>query len=268
MPSYGLEAIVLRTRPYGEADRLVTLLDHQGARRTAVAKGARRPRSSLAAAVQPYTYSRFLLWQGRSLHGISQARVLDSLVGLRTHLPALAAGAYVVELAEAFTQEEVPHPGVFPLVLGVLRALAAHPEDAARHHLLLRHTEMRLLDLAGLGIELDRCLACGSAFDPSRGPAPAAYSPELGGVLCSACRTARPASTPLDPGTWQVLRHVRRSGPPAVLRLRPDLQRLQRAAQVTATHLTYHLGRAFRSPAFLAILDEAGPVRQGEGRLP
>ena len=277
MPVYKLEAVVLRTREYGETDRLVTLLDREGVRRTALAKGARRPRSSLAAGVQPYTYSRFLLWRGRSLDGISQVEVIDSLAGLRGDLAALAAAACVAELAEAFTQEGAPSPGVFPVVLGVLRALAAAPGDVVRHQLLLRHAEMRLLDLAGLGIQLERCQDCGRVLGPSAGRVPpAGYSAELGGALCAGCRPARPAALPLDPATWQVLRRARQPALAAVARLRPDRGVLARAAEITATHLGYHLGRTFRSPAFLAILDEAslsggilaGPPGGGDGSRP
>lgn len=262
MPTYKLEAIVLRAREYGETDRLVTLLDRDGVRRTALAKGVRRPRSSLAAGLQPFTYSRLLLWRGRSLDGISQVRVIDGLRGLREDLHAFAAATYVAELAEAFTQEGAPSPGVFNVVLGVLRALAASRGDADTQALLLRHAEMRLLDLAGVGIELDRCLACGKELGPGRPPA--GYSAELGGAVCAACRPGRPGASPLDPAAWQVLRRARSPALQAVLRLRVEPEVMRRAAEVTATHLVYNLGRPFRSPAFLAILGEVkegGPVR-------
>ncbi|PZN07116.1 DNA repair protein RecO [Thermaerobacter composti] len=271
MPLYTVEGVVLRTREYGERDRLVTLLDREGVRRTVLAKGVRRPKSSLAAGVQPYTHSRFLLWKGRSLDGVSQVQVLEALTGLRASLEALAAAAYVAELAEAFTQEGAASPGVFPVVLAVLRRLDAAPADGRVHALWLRHAELRLLDLAGLGMQLDACQGCGrplaaeaaptaAAGDPRPLPGagrPAAYSAEAGGVLCERCAPERPAALPLDPATWQVLRRVRRLTPTLAARLRPGDAVLARAAEVVQTHLVYHLGRPFRSHGFLAILEEA-----------
>ncbi|HEY8552815.1 MAG TPA: DNA repair protein RecO [Thermaerobacter sp.] len=297
MPLYTVEGVVLRTREYGERDRLVTLLDREGVRRTVLAKGVRRPRSSLAAGVQPYTHSRFLLWKGRSLDGVSQVQVLEALTGLRESLEALAAAAYVAELAEAFTQEGAASPGVFPVVLAVLRRLAAAPTDARAHALWLRHAELRLLDLAGLGLQLDACQHCGRPLAPRGGPSgrrpapatgaartaseaggalpprairqqpatgdgaghPAGYSAELGGVLCHRCVPGRPGALPLDPVTWQLLRGVRRLTPTLAARLRPGDAVLARAAEVVQTHLVYHLGRPFRSHGFLAILEEARP---------
>lgn len=305
MPLYAIEGIVLRTREYGERDRLVTLVDREGTRRTVLAKGVRRPRSSLAAGVQPYTYSRFLLWKGRSLDGVSQVQVLDALTGLRGSLEALAAAAYVAELAEAFTQEGAPSPGVFPVVLEVLRGLAAVPADRVAYALWLRHAELRLLDVAGLGMQLDACQDCGRILAPPGaaagragwtstpapgGPAavveegqarvggsasPAGYSAEMGGVLCRQCLPGRPAALPLDPASWQVLRQARRLTPALAARLRPGAAVLARAAEVVQTHLVYHLGRPFRSLGFMAILDEARslpgtgtPAGQGPGVEP
>lgn len=272
MPLYSVEGIVLRTREYGERDRLVTLVDRDGTRRTVLAKGVRRPRSSLAAGVQPYTYSRFLLWKGRSLDGVSQVQVLDAHAGLRGSLEALAAAAYVAELAEAFTHEGAPSPGVFPVLLAVLRGLAAAPADRVAQGLWLRHAELRLLDLAGLGIQLEACQDCGRplvlpqgrgagggppAPAPGEGALPAGYSAEMGGALCRRCRPGRPAALSLDPATWQVLRLAGRLNPQLAARLRPAPATLARAAEVTQTHLVYHLGRPFRSAGILAILDEA-----------
>ncbi|MFN5192874.1 MAG: recombination protein O N-terminal domain-containing protein, partial [Cyanobacteriota bacterium] len=51
MPERQLEGLVIAVRPLGEADRLLTVLSEvEGVTRLA-APGARRPRSSLAAAV-------------------------------------------------------------------------------------------------------------------------------------------------------------------------------------------------------------------------
>lgn len=168
MPLYTVEGVVLRTREYGERDRLVTLLDREGVRRTVLAKGVRRPKSSLAAGVQPYTHSRFLLWKGRSLDGVSQVQVLEALTGLRASLEALAAAAYVAELAEAFTQEGAASPGVFPVVLAVLRRLDAAPADGRVHALWLRHAELRLLDLAGWACSWTPARAAGDRWRRKR----------------------------------------------------------------------------------------------------
>jgi DNA repair protein RecO (recombination protein O) len=69
-----LEGLALISRPLGENDRLLTLLSEaEGLTRLAV-PGARRPRSSLAAAV-PFALLQLQVGGGRGLQRVRQLRV-------------------------------------------------------------------------------------------------------------------------------------------------------------------------------------------------
>ncbi|MFR7495204.1 MAG: DNA repair protein RecO [Adlercreutzia sp.] len=52
-PTYSLRALVLRRTKLGESDLILTLLSEDGSQKRAVAKGARRPKSSFAARTEP-----------------------------------------------------------------------------------------------------------------------------------------------------------------------------------------------------------------------
>ena len=72
-----LEGIALRCGPLGEQDRLLTLLSEaEGLTRLAL-PGARRPRSSLAAAL-PLTHLRLQVAGRRGLRRVRQLQVLHS----------------------------------------------------------------------------------------------------------------------------------------------------------------------------------------------
>ncbi|HTD34050.1 MAG TPA: recombination protein O N-terminal domain-containing protein, partial [Candidatus Elarobacter sp.] len=58
------DAIVLRARPLGEADRVYTLLTRLRGKVDAVAKGVRRPRSSMAGRLEPLAEVRVALHKG------------------------------------------------------------------------------------------------------------------------------------------------------------------------------------------------------------
>src|SRR5689334_18160524 len=47
-------ALVLRTRPYGESDRIVTLLTEQHGKVTGIAKGAKNSRRRFAGTLEPF----------------------------------------------------------------------------------------------------------------------------------------------------------------------------------------------------------------------
>ncbi len=78
MPSYPLTALVLRKTKLGESDLIVSLLAEDGSHVRAVAKGARKPGSKLAARVEPYVSLDLLLHTGKSLQIVQEARTVNA----------------------------------------------------------------------------------------------------------------------------------------------------------------------------------------------
>jgi len=86
-----LEGLCIKASPLGENDRLITILtDEQGIVRLAV-PGARRPKSSLAAAT-PLTYLSLQIFGKRNLKSVRQIKILNSYSGI-----AAAAAGFVVD---------------------------------------------------------------------------------------------------------------------------------------------------------------------------
>lgn len=266
MAGYNVEGVVLKTQPLGEADRLVTTYTRQRGRHRAVARGARRPRSSLGACLQPFVYAELHCWRSRSLDGISQCSVRQGFGPLRSSLSGGAAAAYMGELIDAFAREDDPEPGVFALLLvgldGLSTVVADHggevpvawPQDGPLERLLLSF-QWKLLTLKGFRPILDRCAACGRG--PQGGVLPAAvyFSPGEGGLLCQACRgtvegprrqVPRAAVTAInqliaEPVAAAVHLTVPAPAGAALLRLSNDF-------------LTWVLERPLRAAEFLAVL--------------
>ena len=62
--TYKTEAVVLRARDLGEADRLLILLTPAWGKVRAVVRGARKPKSKLGGHLQPFTHVAIELVQG------------------------------------------------------------------------------------------------------------------------------------------------------------------------------------------------------------
>ena len=120
MPSYKDHAISLKTAPFAEADKMVTLFTRKHGKIRAIAKGARKVPSRLAGRVEPLTYAECFIAKGRSLDIISQCQVLEAFHKVREGDNALPAGLYILKLVNSGTVDGQRYPELFDLLLKVL----------------------------------------------------------------------------------------------------------------------------------------------------
>ncbi len=273
MANYKVNGIVLKARNFGEADRILTILDRDLGKLEGVAKGARRAQSTLRGPCQPFSHNSFFLWHGRTLDGISQVEVTESFAGLRDNLLKLAAASYVAELVDDVARERDPCPEIFDLVLDSFRWLEAADPTAANVNHILRAFDLRLLGLAGFAPVLDACAVCGNPLEAWGGPAAVAFSAAAGGIVCPACRAsaadgggeasgglpggggaagpAGPAVVLVAAGTLAAMRHLAGATPEQARVLRLTPRAAKEMEQVLRAHILYHLDRQLKSLDFL-----------------
>jgi DNA repair protein RecO (recombination protein O) len=238
---YRAEAVILRHRKIGEADRILTIFSAEHGKFDVVAKGVRRPASRKSGHLEELSHSSLLLAQGRTLDVVTQCEMLESLAPLRTDLERLSAAVYLAELVDRFSAERQENQAVYYLLLACLRGLAEGSGVAAT----LRFFEVRMLGHSGFEPQLRACASC-------RGPIDAvinAFSPSAGGVVCGNCHVADAGLRPLTVNALKVLRLLQTGSyaDAARLWLEPAL----------ASELEEHLGRYVRH-----MLDHE--VRSGE----
>ena len=161
MPLYTADALILRTYKLGEADRIVVFLTRDRGKKRGVAKGARRPRSRFAAALEPMTEVRVAYFEKerRELVGLNYAEPVRSPMGLAMKSQGAAdAGLYVTspdalgyieyfaELLDEWAQEADADDRLFRLGASMLEALSA----GAPVEPLARYFECWLLRLQGV----------------------------------------------------------------------------------------------------------------------
>lgn len=160
MALYNAEAINIRTRMFGEADKIIVLFTKEHGKLQAIAKGARRPTSKFGGRLEIFTYNKMLLAQGKSLDIISQCETIESFYCLREEKEKLNAGFYIVKLIDIITGERQRNDGLFNLLLDYLFALQ-NAKDPKR---LIRSFEVKLcetegfLSTNGMLREINKCL--------------------------------------------------------------------------------------------------------------
>ena len=203
MAVYKSRGIVLRSIRYGEADRILDLYTQDAGLVSAIVKGIRRTKSRFGARLEPLSCVDFVAYHGRTLDTLTQAEVLRSFHGVREDLARFEAAAGMVGSVRALSGGDEADRRVFNLLYHGLDALETRDNgfDAVEAAFGLK-----LAILAGYAPQLDVCLGC--SVDLDEAAEPLFFAPDLGGVLCSECRTTPGTgnSFPLPPGTLESLR--------------------------------------------------------------
>lgn len=165
-------ALLLRRIPYGDSSMVIHLLTENYGRLPLMARGARRAKSSMRAALEPL-YELSVSWRsGRAGMG--------TLVDAERHallLPLAKAGAglQLVAVASALYREGDPH-GFAELYQG-LHLLQPRPEDSG-----LAASVWQMLIGSGWIGDLDHCWDCGQSLAPE-----VAVSWHDGQLCCQHC---------------------------------------------------------------------------------
>jgi DNA repair protein RecO (recombination protein O) len=192
---YRDQGIVLRTWRLGESDRIVNLLTERHGKVRAVVKGVRKTKSRFGARLEPMVHVSLLFYEGQELDIVTQAEALEHFRPVREDLGRLAKAASLLEATDQLCQERHANPRLFVMLLGGLRALAAH--DAP---LLVPAFFLKLLSTEGFHPLLDECASCGGAYGLT------AFDLAQGGVLCGSCSAGRGEA--LSPPALDLVRRV------------------------------------------------------------
>lgn len=242
-------AILLRRRPYGDANLVVTLLTADQGKRTFLARSARRSVRRFAGCLDPFSLLRIVTGRGKGgLDELREATLDRAFPGLRTDPYRMALASLWTEMVEGWLEPVVPQPPLFDLFRTALDHLEAERIPAERVHLIF---QLRFLNLAGLAPDLFYCRGCGQ---PLEGGALFADIP-AGGFRCARCGDSAGRESPLPSGLLPRLRRMARpksEGPPS------DASADAPAARLLEQFIAHHLGRTPRSLAFLRNLRKAG----------
>lgn len=262
---YTTEAIIVRRRDQGEADRVLTLCTPQG-KRVVIAKGARKPSSRKAGHLELFARVRMVVARRPSSWDVvSQAEALEPHVALRGDLVRGTYARYITELYDRFVAEDEGGAALFDLLsrtLDYLSRMEGGESAPPVLDLLARAYEQRLLTLVGFRPEWGRCMGeregrlCGRPL-PVRGKAPLGLDPERGGALCPECwqaSAARPWVRPLSPAALGLLRVCQRWPFARLRELRVPSALLAEVERAMHHYLTYHLEQEIRTGTFLRRL--------------
>jgi len=155
------QALVLRATQSRENDRLITALTEQAGVVRAFANGAKKPKSPLHGATQPFAYGSLELARRRDTYTVTGAQAEGIFFGgLAADLTRLALANYFGALFIELSPREERAPEHLRLALNALHFLSAGTRP---QRLLKAVVEMRLVCMAGYMPDLEQpWLDCGA----------------------------------------------------------------------------------------------------------
>ena len=121
------EAIILRTYPLKEADKIVSFLSRDLGKARGVARGARKPKSRYGASLELLSHVRLLYFERENADLLS----IDSCELIQSHFESQQdydrgiALAYLSEVTEQLLPEREPQDAFFRLLVLVLESIRA-----------------------------------------------------------------------------------------------------------------------------------------------
>ena len=187
MASEQTEAILLRLVEFSETSLIVTLYTRDLGRISAIAKGARRPKSAFEGALDLLSVCRIVVITkaSDSLDILTEAKLQRRFRAAQRGLTRLYCGYYVAELLRLWTDDGSPNLELYHLSLETIAAIDG--EDDALWRLLF--FELQGLRLLGHAPTTSACASCGQAVD--RQAERIGFGYQLGGVVCDHCRTRK-----------------------------------------------------------------------------
>jgi DNA repair protein RecO (recombination protein O) len=248
--SQSSEAIILRTRSYGESDKIVTFLTEDLGKLTGIAKGAKNSRRRFANCLDPFTRVRvhFRTRPGATMVFMESCDLLRP-PGALAAPSKFAYGSYLVELVDQLTAEGQPVRELYHLLNEALDELYQGAATTA----FLRVFELRLLEHAGYGPQLRNCMRCSRPVTASER---AFLDPLQGNICCADCRTRGESVLPITGETLVTLDTVKAAPLAEARQCRFTPATASEAAQLLSRLLALHLPRPLRSVKLIAALSE------------
>ena len=245
---HSTSAIVLRARPFGESDKIVSFLTETYGKIAGIAKGAKRSRKRFTNSLEPFSLVnlRFQERPHSSLAFILASELVFGFKQLVTSLEKISSASYLVEITDGLIGEREENR----LVFQHLRDGLGYLEENDPSLRFITSFELKLLRLAGYQPSLDRCKRCGKDRRDSC-VARWHFSPRDGGILCDSCSRLRKEALPLAAIALEILTDLQAGKSVRLSCVSLPASVVREIRSVVLRFIQFHTDREIKSAAFL-----------------
>ena len=200
----------MRAIDYSETSQILTLFAREAGKISAIAKGAKRPKSAFDGPVEILSWGRIVFTDADKdkLATLTEFQQQPEFSKLRSNLFAMNCCMFAAELVNSLTHDHDAYPELYDSMIRFLEDVNDRQSDTpARETLgLLIVFQLTLLKEIGLKPVLNCCVNCKSGFNS--GWREAHFSSSANGLICGDCEGAFPEKIKLTRKTVHCLANL------------------------------------------------------------
>lgn len=237
------QGIVIKHTNLGEADKILTILTRNKGKIKAIAKGCRKPRSSLLSSSEIFTFSEFVMYKGKSFYHISSAETRETFYNIRKDLLKLSYATFFLELGDYVTDEDIQSERLFLLLAKTLYYLST---DYISVGIISLAFQLKVMSLSGFRPHLENCVHCGKKKDNIE-----RFSISLGGILCQECLACDAKAYKIVQSAIEILKILLNTEISRLNSIKIDNTIFNQLDRIIKDFVANHLEKQFKSLEFL-----------------
>ena len=194
------QGIVLRSARYKESDLILTIFTRKLGKVSAIAKGAKRNKSSLLSSSQVFSYSNFTLKKQGNMYRVSQSETIKSFYDIAYDIDAFSYATYITSLVEGSIYENQSNNRLFVLLA---QTLYLYTQKDIDKEFITKAFELKFLDYAGFKPIVNRCVNCNTTNLKN-----SVFNVDEGGILCEKCKENHVYNFKIDSTTIKLMDYV------------------------------------------------------------
>ncbi|MCI8700216.1 MAG: DNA repair protein RecO [Clostridia bacterium] len=196
--------IIISENNFGDFDKMLTMLTPGIGKISCVAKGARRPRSTLLAGTQLLCFGEYIMYKGADTYNINSCETIEIFYNLRTDWDKLKYATHITKIIHDVTGENENSYKILQLYLNTLYTMS---ETDKNLDLIVSIFKMRLLCILGFKPRIEECVNCSEKEVLTH------FSLKDNGFKCETCSRLDKGSIKMSEGTATAIKYIVMSPP-------------------------------------------------------
>lgn len=193
------KGIIISENDSGDFDKMLTMLTPGDGKISCVAKGSRRPKSTLLAGTQLLCFGEYVMYKGSSTYTINSCEPIEVFYNIRTDYDKLQTAANITKIIKIVTEENENSYKILQLYLNTLYTISESYKDLI---LVENIFKLKLLCYLGFMPRITECTNCKTKEKINF------FSVKDNGFKCWACSKIDKGALEMHEGTSNAIKYV------------------------------------------------------------